>query len=260
MQFPELDSSIEVAPGLDVDDLWSRFEVFEALHYGLTIDNPMSSQNLDDVVALLDPRNGDTAVDLACGHGELLRRLASRAAIVSRGVDLSPWMLQAALQLSERQANDIRWVLDDAKLHGADERFSIATCLGASWIWLGLPGTVREVAARTEAGGRIAVGDMHLRAGLDPTAVRASHGTVASTSQLEAYFDEHGVEILGRVNTSDDEWDEYLLRTTESVERWAQLHPGPRAEEYLEVNESWKADQARDREILTWSVWVGRKR
>ena len=97
---PVLPSSVSIQPGLDVDDLFERFEVFEALHHGLEIASPMSSADLDAVVDLLEPVDGDVAVDLACGGGALLLRLAQRARIRGSGVDLSPWMIACLLYTS----------------------------------------------------------------------------------------------------------------------------------------------------------------
>jgi len=260
MRFPELDASITVAAGHDLDDLWDRFEVFEALHHTMTIDNPMTSDDLDAVVDLLAPEDGDSALDLACGHGELLRRLRRQAAIIGRGVDLSPWMLHTAHRLTADRATDLSWMLDDAKHHGRDERFDIATCLGASWIWHGFPSTVRAITHRTSSGGRIAIGDMHLRAGLDPQAVSKTHGALESIDELDRCFADNDIELLGRINTSDEAWDTYLARTELAAASWLELHPGDRAQSYLDDQRAWQEDHERDREILTWSVWVGKKR
>lgn len=261
-----LDPAIEVACGLDVDSLWERFEIFEALHHTMSIDSPMSSSDLDAVVDIINPVEGDFALDLACGRGELLRRLGQKVAVIGTGVDLSPWMLRAAHRLSaDAKVVDLTWALDDAK-EAADARLAVneqtnlTTCLGGSWVWHGFDGTLRTLAQLTEPGGRIAIGDMHLRDELDPEVVSKTHGAVDSVAKIEASFATHGLDIIGRVNTSDEAWDEYLGRTREAAQSWAQLHPGERAESFVAEQREWEHDHARDREILTWSVWVALKR
>lgn len=261
-----LDPAIHVTDGVAVESLWERFEIFEALHHTMSIDSPMTSADLDAVVDMLDPVDGDHALDLACGRGELLRRLRHHAAITGTGVDLSPWMLQAAHRLSaEQHVDQLTWVLDDAKDTAASrlehsERSEVTTCLGGSWVWHGFAGTLRTLAQLTKPGGRIAIGDMHLRDGLDPDAVAKTHGAVESVAQLEASFSAHGLDIIGRVNTTNDAWDDYLGRTRGAVQTWAQLHPGERSKSFIDEQRLWEQDHARDREILTWSVWVASKR
>ena len=260
MNTQDLDPAISVHTGLEVAGLWDRFEIFEAFHHTMTIDNPMTAANLDDVVSLLAPTNGETVLDLACGHGELLRRLRANADVSGRGVDLSPWMLRTAHRLSQESAPDLQWVLADAKDHGGDATLNITTCLGASWVWHGFAGTVRALAKRTSPGGRVAIGDMHLRDGLDAATVSQSYGAIESIEELEATFGDHGLDIIGRVNTSDADWDDYLSRTRTAVTAWAQRYPGERADSYVAEQRSWEDDHARDREILTWSVWVAEKK
>jgi len=187
-----LPAEVEILPGVDVASLWDRFELFEALHHTAhntaddtahntatpgpgAIATPMSSADLDGVVEAIAPQAGERALDLACGYGELLRRLRSRVMIAGRGVDLSPWMLAAAARTGE---TDLGWTLGGAKEYLArtpTPAWDIVCCLGASWIWYGLHGTIRAVAAATAPGGRVAIGDLHLRDGIDPETIVRSH-------------------------------------------------------------------------------------
>ena len=192
--------------------------------------------------------------------------LRQRAAITGTGVDLSPWMLQAAHRLSTTTEIDgLTWMLDDAKNSAAQYReqsmlTNITTCLGGSWVWHGFDGTLRTIAQLTQPGGRTAIGDMHLRDNLDPVAVTQSHGAVDSATQIEASFDTYGLDIIGRVNTSDAAWDNYLTGTRKAALAWAQKHRGKRAASFISEQQEWEEHHARDREILTWSVWVAQKR
>ena len=152
MAWPLLPPEIRVLPGTDVEGAWDRFEVFEALHHGMRICNPMTGADLDVVLDALAPHPGERWLDVACGHGELLIRGAERAEIAGVGVDLSPWVLVRSLEaaLERKVANRLEWRLGDAHDLGKDERFDIVSCLGASWIWHGFAGTARATdAART---------------------------------------------------------------------------------------------------------------
>jgi len=256
----ELPTNIEVLPGTDVDGVWERFEIFEALHHSMRICNPMTSENLDAVVDALQPSDGDQIVDVACGYGELLLRLARNTDIAGTGIDLSPWMLVGADRYAAAEAPDadLRWVLGDAK-HYPFEPVDVVASLGATWIWHGFPGTVRAIAAATRPGGRLAIGDMRLRDGVDHTEVAKEHGRVLSIDEHDEAIAECGVRIIDRIDTADASWDAYIERTRLAAEAWSELHPGPRADEFLEEQQVWEQDHARDQPILTWSVWVGER-
>ena len=256
---PSLPQDVVVQPGLDVDDLADRFEVFEALHHGLAIASPMSGADLDAVVGLLAPADGDMMVDLACGSGALLLRAAEQADLDGVGVDLSPWMIAAAHQRATAAGvRSLRWAVAEARDWSVDG-VDIVACLGASWVWHGLGGTVRALAQRVGPGGRVAVGDMRRADGLSAADLAETHGPVPGGEEIDAMFAEAGLEVIGQVTTSMADWADYRQRTSEAFERWVREVGGPRVDEYREVLAAWDADQRRDADVLVWSVWVGRR-
>jgi SAM-dependent methyltransferase len=257
-----LPDGVVVLPGTDVAGAWGRFEVFEALHHGMRICNPMRDADLAEVVEMLAPCDGERMLDIACGHGELLIRAAHTAAIHGIGIDLSPWAIVRAFRRSS--ATDLQgvleWRLGDAHELDPGERHEIVTCLGASWIWHGFRGTAAAVVRRTVPGGRIAVGDLRLRDDADPDAVAADQGKVLTAHDQAGLLDELGVDVIDHVDAGSAGWDGYDERTIRSVESWADEHPGPGADEYLAEQARWRDDHLRDREFLEWTVWVGRLR
>jgi SAM-dependent methyltransferase len=259
MVWPALPTEIELLPGTDVDGAWERFEVFEALHHGMRICNPMTGSDLDLVLAALDPQPGETWLDIACGHGELLIRGAEHATIRGVGVDLSPWVLERSLREAESRcvARSLTWVLGDAHALGKDERFDIVTCLGASWIWHGFAGTAKAQVARARAGSRIAIGDLRLQADADPAEIAETYGTVLTADEQQRILGDLGVSVIERIDAGPVGWDGYQERIMQSAETWVREHPGPKAEEYLEQQHEWRRDHDRDRTFLDWTVWVG---
>lgn len=261
MDHPQLDAAIEVQDGADVESLWELFEIFEALHHTMRIANPMSSEDLDDVVALLAPTDGESVLDIACGYGELLLRLRRQAEIDGLGADLSPWMIHAAHSYAKSERVDgLRWMVGEASKLPVEPTYDVVTCLGATWIWHGFNGTVRAISERTSPGGRIAIGEMHIRDGIDPEAATQPHGRLMSHQELDETFDRHGIDVIGRIRTADHSWDDYLARTATSAVLWQELHPSEAADRYVAEQQEWESDHARDRQFLTWSVWVGVKR
>jgi SAM-dependent methyltransferase len=56
---------------------------------------------------------------------------------------------------------------DAAEFPIAPEAWDAALCLGASWVWDGLEGTVAALVAGVRPGGHVAVGEVYRRAGAD---------------------------------------------------------------------------------------------
>jgi SAM-dependent methyltransferase len=257
-----LPDGVVVLPGTDVADAWDRFEVFEALHHGMQICNPMTDADLDALIATLAPGDGERLLDIACGHGELLIRTARMAAIGGVGIDLSPWAIVRAYRRSVEAAvaGSVEWRLGDAHELDPEERYDVVTCLGASWIWHGFRGTASAVVRRTIPDGRVAIGDLRLREDVDPAAVAAAHGTMPTAEDQAAMLDELGIDVIDRFDAAGVGWEGYDERTRRSAATWAERHPGPDADRYVAEQARWRQDHVRDRTFLDWTVWVGRRR
>jgi len=71
-------------------DMWKYFSVIHEYH---GICNPMSTAKIDELIGLLKLNPGSTVLDIACGKGEILTRLAERYEISGVGVDISPYFV-----------------------------------------------------------------------------------------------------------------------------------------------------------------------
>lgn len=255
-----LPPEVTVLPGTDVEGAWDRFEIFEALHHGMRICNPMLDDDLLAVLEYLDPAPGDRMLDIACGYGELLIKAAERTAVAGVGLDLSPWMLVRAAAEARRRVPTagLQWWLGDGKAL-PDGAWDLVACLGASWIWNGFAGTCRALAGRTRPGSSIAVGDLVLKESADPDTVAATHGKMLTITDQHDLLRDAGFEHLERIRVPDTSFEAYDERIAASAREWCVLHPGSRAEEYLAEQKRWAVDHRRDRQFLTWVVWLGRK-
>ena len=65
-------------------------------HQGIDLMNPIPPAKLEEVLELLALEPGARVIDLGCGKGELLRRLAARYEIRAVGVDRSASLLEEA--------------------------------------------------------------------------------------------------------------------------------------------------------------------
>ena len=261
MDHPPLPSDIVVLPDTDVEGAWERFYPFEALHHLHEICNPMGHAELSAVLDGLSPTDRTHAIDIACGHGDLLIDMAGRASIYGVGVDLSPWVLlrARARAASAELAGSLEWWLGEGHSVPRRQHWDIATCLGGSWIWHGFAGTSRALAGRLQPGGRLAVGDLRLRDAAARVGLREAGLPAAATLTRE---EQHeiltglGLEVLGEIVAPDEAWEAYHRTVIASADAYAGEHPDA---DYRHLAASWMEDFQRDRQTLAWSVWIARK-
>lgn len=127
-------------------DRWKYYDVTHRCH---VLCNPTSLAKLDDVISLLDLKPDARVVDIACGKGELLARLAERYGVAGVGVDPSPFCIADAKTRLQRRAP--RAKMEFVQMDGAKyrpeppESFDLASCVGASWVFGGHRGTLRAL-------------------------------------------------------------------------------------------------------------------
>ena len=255
MNIPSLSPAIEVLPGTDVPAAWEQFRPFEALHHGMRICNPMTSQELDQLLAVLAPRDGERVLDIACGHGELLIRMAETAAVAGTGIDLSPWVLvRAVASAAERGvAGRLRWILGNGAGLPAEPIHDIVTCLGASWIWDGFAGTARALRDRVAPGGRIAIGDVQERPDAAAGDLQSLEETALTRDAQMAVLYEHGFDPIAEFRFPVSSWEAYNDRVRESAAAYAAGHEGDPRYDYRAMAADW--DGAAYLRTFAWTVW-----
>lgn len=262
MDHPRLPPDIVVLPDTDVEGAWDRFYPFEALHHLHDICNPMRPVELSAVLDALAPTDGTHAIDVACGHGDLLLEGARRSSINGVGVDLSPWVL---LRARDRASSAdlfgrLQWWLGDGRSVPRRDHWDIASCLGGSWIWHGFEGTTRALAARVRPGGRLAVGDLRLRDPADRKRLHeagAAESATATGDEQREILNRLGLEVITEIVAPDEAWEGYHRTVIASADAHAVEHPDA---DYRSLAATWMEDFQRDRQTLVWSVWVARKK
>ena len=261
MIHPPLPTSIRVLPGTDVEGEWDRFAPFEAMHHLHEICNPMTPHSLDELLGYLAPADGERMIDIACGHGELLIRAAEKAQIDGVGLDLSPWVLVRAAERAESRnlSGSVDWWLGEGAAIDKDQSWEVATCLGASWIWHGFMGMLRALAARTRPGGRLAIGDLRTKTGIDQSTLESviGPGTSMTTEddQIRAIRDQ-GLEPVHCYVSPDEAWAGYHRLVIESADTYQGPEPAIDAKT---MAREWQQEFERDSQILEWAVWVAKK-
>ncbi len=243
---------VVVPADVDVPELAGRFEVWQALTHGFDIDNPMDSVTLDKVITALAPETGMQAIDIPCGRGELLLRL-SAVGVTGTGVDISPWVIRDAARRAQRRGQTLHLHLGDGKAFPASASWDIACSLGGSWIWNGTGGTLRALAALTRPGGRVALGDIVLKEGADPTQLDGV-GTPLTRLQLAEQAALVGLTPLSWFIDNAAAWERYVEAWPSHIETFTR-DPSKRAE-YGTFAARGREEFARERESFEWVVMV----
>ena len=74
-------------------EIWKFYDITHREH---VVCNPTSEEKLARLVELVRLRPDSRVVDIACGKGEFLIRLAEAYGVRGLGVDLSPFFIAAA--------------------------------------------------------------------------------------------------------------------------------------------------------------------
>jgi SAM-dependent methyltransferase len=194
-------------------DMWKYYDITHRYH---RLCNPLNDAKFDELCDLLGLEAGARVLDIACGKGEVLVRLAERFGIAGTGVDLSPYAIRDARERHARRAPGaaLEFICLDGAAYRPDRpgSFDLAACIGASWIWQGYRGTLRALREMTKPGGLLMAGEPFWikeppREYLEMEGMRrddyATHHENILAGEAE------GLVFLYALVSSDDDWDRY---------------------------------------------------
>lgn len=237
-------------PDLDVAELAARFRAFEALHDGVDICAPVSAADLDRVAEVLGVQPGHRVLDVACGHGAMLRKLAHMSEFVT-GIDLSPWAVRRAAEQLDRQGLRASLVLGDAARLPENPIWDRVVCIGAGWIFHGFTGTCRALSRRLRPRGRLAIGDLRLRPG-----ATVAGGRVPDAAEQRLIVESLGGEVLDEVVSGDNAWADYGAAVLAAAARHRRRHPADPGSDQRALARQWVADAEHDRAWLDFAIVV----
>jgi ubiquinone/menaquinone biosynthesis C-methylase UbiE len=117
-----------------------------------------SGEDLDRLIAVVAPRANERALDLGCGVGHTLRRIAPLVRFAV-GADATLEMMQAGRQSVVTASNAAFAQSDATALPFGDATFELATCRLAAHHFTDAPSAFREVARVLRPGGRFVLVD-----------------------------------------------------------------------------------------------------
>ena len=132
-------------------------------------------------------------------------------------------------------------------------------CLGASFVWGGLAGTLAALTPAARADGHVVVGEPYWRRRQLPDGI-ADDGFVTLAETTDR-FRAAGLTLDALIASSEDDWDRYESLHWRALEEWLAANPDdPDAPEIRQRHETSRDDYLRwGRELLGWAIFAARK-
>jgi SAM-dependent methyltransferase len=202
-------------------------------------------------------------LDVACGRAGPASILAEAFGCRVLGVEKSPDFVEAARErITQANLGDLIEVVEsDARDFPIEsDRFDAVMCLGASFIWDGLDGTLASLTPAVRPGGYVVVGEAFWRRWPLPSGV--DHMGFTTLSGTTERFVSAGLVVIGVVVSSEDDWDAYESLHWRALEEWLAANPtDPDAGEIRRQHEESRNHYLRiQRELLGWGIVIGWKR
>ena len=247
-------------------DVWKFYSIRERLH---VYCNPLSKERLETLLRLLRLKPNSTVLDIACGKGEFLIRLAELYHVTGVGVDISPYFAKEAQAKAKQRVPNaaLAFMQVDAKDYKPPEGvlFDLTSCMGATWIWNGYKGTIEALKKMTKPSGIIIVGEPFWLKEPDPEYLKADnmkredfadshYGNVRTGEQL-------GLTCVYSVVSTQQDFDHY-----ETLGWWAiteHSHVNPQDPDIPELLARMQREKhiylQWGRDTMGWALYVFRK-
>lgn len=188
-------------------------------------NTPLSEPHAARLIEQLGTPAGATAVDLGCGWGELLLRIAAPRDVMGIGVDTDADLLARGEALAVQRGLEgcVRFVRSPAQdWHQPAERL---VCIGAAHAWGGTAPALRALRQLARPGARMLFGDGCWEA--PPTQAAAEiFDDVLALTEIVTHAHAAGWRILHLDTADQREWDEFEAAWRLGREAWLAAHPG----------------------------------
>jgi len=228
------------------------------------LQNPTSREKIEEVGARIGLGPESRVLDIASGRGGPALFLASQYGCTIDGIEISPDFHAVAVEriaaadLAERVSFR---VADASEERLPAEAYEAAFCLGASFVWGNLAGTLDALGPTVRPGGHVVVGEPFWRRLPLPEDYEERSLPFTTLEGTVDIFETGGLVVTSVVASSEDDWDRYETRHWNAVEKWLAGNPGdPDAADIRGRHDRAKRNYIRyGRDFLGWAIFVGWK-
>jgi ubiquinone/menaquinone biosynthesis C-methylase UbiE len=240
----------------------NRFEFFATIERYHTFQNPTSEEKLDLAIDYCAIRDGMQILDVGCGKGWLLRRLAKRFDVRITGLEINPIFAAEARRLAASAGlSDRIQIVEGPALEFRPEpgSFDVVTCIGASFALGGFEPALDWMLRSAHPGGTIAIGEVFAKLLSLPDDLPSNRGYEArslwtTVEKMRA----RGLMPRGIVESSIDDWNRYHSLHWQASLDFALANPDrPEAERLLDSKGQW-CDLEFDGRVIGWAIFVAR--
>jgi ubiquinone/menaquinone biosynthesis C-methylase UbiE len=233
----------------------SELDLILIAHSEHFINDPISEDKLRSLGEQLRLGPNHEILDLASGSSGPAIVLAQAFGSRFTCVDWSPSFIRAAREQIQRRglAGLIEVIEADARTFVFEaERYDVVMCLGASWIFNGMPDILKALAPCVKPGGHVVVGEVYRMSEAEP----ATDVFRFSFHQLLDQFDERGLPVVAYMRASEDDWDRYQSEAARNYVDWLEAHPNHPDAAQVEAVRRLRSQRAAEG---GWAIVAGRK-
>ena len=170
-------------------------------------------------------------LDVGCGPGELVIRIAERHGCAGVGIDAAPNQIMAAVERAARRAPtaELRFEIAEAERGQFEpESFALAACLGSSHALGGTRETLEELREVVRPGGHVLLADGFWEREPGPEyleALGATRDELGDFGELLRTAQGAGLDPVYCHVASREQWDRYEWRLILNAQRHLDGHP-----------------------------------
>ena len=252
-------------------DFWKHYDITHKDHI---ICNPMSSKKLDELVEILNLKEGSRILDIACGKAEFIIRCVKRYDVSAIGVDMSPYYIREAKKRIDSiiPNSNIQLIEKDGAKYEPEqsEFFDMASCIGASWIFKNHEGTLKYLIKQVKPGGTIIAGEPYWKSKppqeylikAKETYDPEDFGDFGSHFENVRTGEKLDLRLIYCLVSNGDDWDKYLNLQWNAIDKYIRSNPKDPDNDELEekVSKEREIYLKWERELFGWAIYVFRKK
>jgi ubiquinone/menaquinone biosynthesis C-methylase UbiE len=193
--------------------------------------SPLSMAKVEQVLSMLELPRDARVLDVGCGKGEMLVRLAERWGAHGVGVDPNPEFIALARARAQSRVPDAGPVFHDqpvVDLPIEPGSFDAALCVGSTEAYGTYREALRALTRAVKPQGRVLAGEYFWRRHPHPDYLQilgAEPGDLSDHPGNVRAGEEAGLVPICTAVSSEDEWEHYQGLVARAVEEFFSAHP-----------------------------------